>query len=210
MQAIITPVDFYGFPENKNTNENAIIKVDIHNYAKAHNSTCCSPISCNCPSAKTCFWDAFRKIASDPVGRVLLYRILIEVTRNTEANDVQAVAGIVNQHGDTLKHLVVLYSPNPEDAYYTNGKMKFSNKPMLGQQLLNKLHRGNNNYEICVKEDIKTNIVDITLIHEFLHWFHHLRSRVRYENYGAGRQANANAIVQGAFASSACCYFRNV
>ncbi|MBQ7524041.1 MAG: hypothetical protein IJT08_00325 [Alphaproteobacteria bacterium] len=103
------------------------------------------------------------------------------------------MAGVVNQHGDTLKHLVVSYSPNPEDAYYMNGKMKFSNKPMLGQQLLNKMHRGNNNYEICVKEDIKTNIVDITLIHEFLHWFHHLRSRVRYENYRAGRQANANA-----------------
>ncbi|MBQ7524042.1 MAG: hypothetical protein IJT08_00330 [Alphaproteobacteria bacterium] len=84
----VTPVDFDGFPENKNTNKNAIIKFDRHDYAKAHNSTCRSPMSCNCPSAEACFWDAFRKIASDPVGMVLLYRILIEVTRNTEANDV--------------------------------------------------------------------------------------------------------------------------
>jgi hypothetical protein len=170
----VTPAGFDGLPETKAIHANAIIKFK-RDGRKAHSATCNRQLDCNCPLAENCFWDAFRKVASDPVGRVLLYRILLEIARHAEGADALAVcAGGVSPFAlvprNSIRTLRVSYSQNPDDAvFYGSGRMKFSNRPTTGRQLLKRLHPGGINYEICKKEDISANIIDVTIFHEFLH-----------------------------------------
>jgi hypothetical protein len=192
----VTPAGFDGFPETKAIHANAIIKFE-RDGQKAHSTTCNRQFDCNCPLAENCFWDAFRRVASDPVGRVLLYRILLEIVRPGEGADAIAVSlGGVSPlplvPRNSIKILRISYSQNPDDAvFYRSGRMKFSNRPTSGRQLLKRLHPGGINYEICKKEDIIANIVEATIFHEFLHWFHMLRCQIRQNNYSVGRPAAA-------------------
>ncbi len=190
----IIPANFKGFPEEMEIKPEAIICFDRKRYGfvKAH-STTCKKSFCNCPSAEKCFWDAFRRVASNPVGRVLLYRILLEIARATEAPDALALhpGNPVNLIArNTAKTLLIRYSRDPNDAWFDrSGIFMFSNR-LSPITLLKRIHSRGNNYEICVAEDAIANTVTSTIFHEFLHWFHFLRCGSRMLNYRNGHDAN--------------------
>ncbi|MDR2268472.1 MAG: hypothetical protein LBD81_03425 [Holosporaceae bacterium] len=196
--AFVVPQNFDGFPETKAIHANAIIRFDRlrHGHDKAHKTTCKNALCLSCPTAEACFWNAFRRVASNPIGRVLLYRILLEIFRPTEALDALVLHPgiIVNLPArNAAKTLLIRYSRDPNNAWFDpNGIFMFSNR-LSPITLLKRIHNRRNNYEICVGEDAIANTVTTTIFHEFLHWFHFLRCQSRMANYRIGYAANMAA-----------------
>lgn len=132
------------------------------------------------------FWQAFREIASNPVGRVLLYRILIEIRRQNaiggRCENGIALRPASLEKRNFCRSIVIKYSPDgcsfacgsrrtlafdPDDA--TAITMKLRN-----------LRGGAIKLETAV--DPEDDSDDIGIFHEMLHWFHFLRNPIRY-NY---------------------------
>lgn len=192
----VTPPNFDGFPENRPIHANAIIRFDRvnHGHDKAHNTTCTKALGCSCLSAEQCFWDAFRRIASNPIGRVLLYRILIEIIRGTEAADALALhpAAAYNAAVRVMAHnLLVKFELKTAVGarFVTNGTFVFSNR-LPAIPLVKKVHTGGANYEMCSSEEAIAHTVSAVMVHEFLHWYHFLRCHNRFSNYWISLLAN--------------------
>lgn len=120
----------------------------------------------------------FRKIASTSVGRVLLYRILIEIRRhnlggNVGVFEVEDVYRIFIQDRNQLRSILIQYGNNIQFSY--DGILEISNNLVNSSVIGTSID--NNGY---------TNIVfgfqsglDINLFHELGHWYHLLRKYAR-------------------------------
>ncbi|MDR3285367.1 MAG: hypothetical protein LBS83_01640 [Holosporales bacterium] len=132
------------------------------------------------------FWNAFRSIAGNPIGRNLLYRILIEIGRANGVEDV--IANLYSK--DSFNNKVLKLRKN---SLVLNVKWKqneFSINPFKS-----KLSFNNNIYRIqycksckgdCYNIGVMQSNINVDLFHEFLHWYHALRNPIRYYGEKSG------------------------
>ena len=116
------------------------------------------------------FWQTFRTIASDPVGRVLLYRILIEIRRIDDHGNGCCENGDYRSKVRTIgiKNGDFLFS-----WYWSHINFDLRNKQMI-------ILYFNGTHIVTLKE--ANTPKDVSLFHEMVHWFHHLRNHERVEN----------------------------
>lgn len=129
------------------------------------------------------FWKTFRVIASDPVGRLLLYRILIEIRRRSkkspeglpEKKDYASDKGIANHltERNNTRHLVVAC----DNGNFNPKECKISMMP--GQCKIHVVTISETDGNFIIKTDAEGRSADIGLFHEMLHWFHHLMNTQR-------------------------------
>lgn len=126
------------------------------------------------------FWQAFLVIAQDPVGRVLLYRLLIEIRRLDHPNGngcCENGIALLNARNNVR---TVYITANPYQGFSFNvingvGFINFDpNRPVL-----NTIRIANDNNTIDTYQDNAASY-DICLFHELLHWFHFLRHPNRF------------------------------
>jgi hypothetical protein len=119
------------------------------------------------------FIDNFKKIASSAVGRVLLYRILIEIIRTKDGAGLQTT---------TFDHLnpnnLALRNSNRsitlvwfKEFKHSNGLIFFS-ECTFPQAAIGMPDSTGKTVEIIKQQNSKP--LDIALFHEMLHWFHSL------------------------------------
>ncbi len=134
------------------------------------------------------FWQAFREIASNPVGRVLLYRILIEIRRQhvTDGCCENGIAlGMVSlEKRNFCRSIVVKYSDTGcSFACGSRRTIAFDPDDVTAITMKLKNLRGNaRKLETAI--DPVNDTGDIGIFHEMLHWFHFLRNPIRY-NYSS-------------------------
>lgn len=149
------------------------------------------------------FWDQFRTIASDPVGRVLLYRILIEIMRvyksdynlkkekltaklGTEKANIEANTGAYEYWNDethsqlknrnSSRSIIINRDENAHFFHEDNQKaIRIVRKDALQVLKADKTGRF-----LSIKK-VKPPL-DVVLFHEMLHWFHYLRDSRRFKN----------------------------
>ena len=153
------------------------------------------------------FWQTFRMIAADPVGRVLLYRLLIEIRRKDNA-DRDGCCGddafVLKEEQENFYRknalsLAVINSnegcsfvlPTETEA----SKIKFS----LRKHQTQVLNFTNNILKVVAKD----RFLDIGLFHEMIHWFHFLRDPERFANYDFKKSKNS-------FRYPLSCYYGNL
>lgn len=133
--------------------------------------------------------NCFRAIASNPVGRVLLYRLLIEITRhNSENQYVEEFRCLPEKKEGLLKNRQSILSINIEfnskaatstfntTGYITLNNTKFSKMILtIKDQILT-----------LTDDEQKNDELDIDLFHEMLHWYHKLRNGQRFNNSSTG------------------------
>ncbi|MDR2067760.1 MAG: hypothetical protein LBP41_02105 [Holosporaceae bacterium] len=126
------------------------------------------------------FIQNFRKIASTSVGRVLLYRILIEIRRQSTIGNARGCPEIGNYatgnlaSRNNLRSIEVNIAHNDFSFSPRKRRIKFS--PVLDSAtIIGKTNR--EGYTNIVRSD---DTVDISLFHEMIHWYHYLRYTNRY------------------------------
>lgn len=129
---------------------------------------------------------AFRKMASSPVGRVMLYRMLLEIRRKTgcDRNDVGSYIPSIGSERIGCVRIVFekdtnrfsLSNENLKNAYAGEGVIFHDFSPaqypvLKGMKIV-----------MCKPEE---DIADATIFHEMLHWFHSLTDpeRLQKESY---------------------------
>ena len=149
------------------------------------------------------FIDNFKKIASTSVGRVLLYRILIEIRRKDASGngcfETESIRSANAAQNEAIikanKTLTIKYSDR--NAYcYPESKC---DDPMFGELLIlsnasikycnNTKHKtivvgkklSDRQYALCKCE----RKVDIAVFHELCHWYHSLRNLFRFHDENA-------------------------
>ncbi len=136
------------------------------------------------------FWQTFRTIAADPVGRVLLYRLLIEIRRVDPDNRNQGCCG-----ADVLLPMlfdikvrnnvrsITIYSDKKCAFCQKNSSIKFMYDNAKTTRTLSVVSKG-------LTTQLTQRTTDIGLFHEMLHWFHLLRNPIKkgdnknYDNQG--------------------------
>ena len=127
-------------------------------------------------SFKKDFWKTFRIIAADPVGRVLLYRLLIEIRRVdgpggngccgddvvlprrynlTNRNNCRSITVNLAIDGCSFNSLHHIINFTKDDTKETTTLKVVANT-------------------LTTSKEVRTS--DIALFHEMLHWFHYLRN----------------------------------
>lgn len=125
---------------------------------------------------KDFFWETFKKVAGNPIGRNLLYRILIEEKRNGLEYEIEKV-----YKPEAYK---VRQMRNGGNKLAVNWSTKFSINPFEGKLFFNDTKP---NMQVCMNEHdnyfevgcMNSNI-EVDLFHELLHWYHALRHPLRY------------------------------
>ncbi len=117
------------------------------------------------------FWRTFRVVACDPVGRVLLYRLLIEI-RRADTGDRWCCGDRIETNDDrnNLRSLSIMFSEDPFSFRYAshciNIDLNFT--PAVSTLQFSSARHG-------VVVDQEECPLDVALFHEMLHWFHYLR-----------------------------------
>lgn len=128
------------------------------------------------PDFKQLFWKTFREIASDPVGRVLLYRLLIEIRRVDENLDGCCEQGIVMlEDRNKLRCIEIRYS-DTGFAFNKGGYINFDPSDTAVNTMIFYSKSG----KIATKLDPNSDLLSTGLFHEMLHWYHALRHLERY------------------------------
>lgn len=130
----------------------------------------------------------FRKIASTSVGRVLLYRILIEIRRHivntccleSKISQPTATIGIRNQNRS-----ISIY--NSISSSYSYTRQHITLRVTNGTHTVIGSNKNNEQTAIGMSESS----IDISLFHEMTHWYHYLRDPRRY-----GDECEANNLQQ--------------
>lgn len=146
---------------------------------------------------KQAFWKTFKIIASNPVGRVLLYRLLIEIRRQnsrdvefmytTFKDKIKAHTGSIEYNNDIIILDGLGERNNCRSIKIKEGANSFS----LSRQSISFTPSNNITTSVLkidnnsVKTEQNTRSADIGLFHEMLHWFHYLRD---YERYSKDRK----------------------
>lgn len=145
--------------------------------------------ACGLCSYKSKFWNLFRQIAANPVGRILLYRLLVEIRRHDNANNGIAEQNIVHDNRrNGYRNILVEYGADGWWWSGLNATITFCNNPnnevatVVNQ---NAPHTAMKRRELC-----------IALFHEMLHWYHYLRDCIRANvESGLPYTNNANPIL---------------
>ncbi|MDR1591107.1 MAG: hypothetical protein LBR92_03915 [Puniceicoccales bacterium] len=139
---------------------------------------------------RTSFTGAFRTIAANPVGRVLLYRLIIEIRRQDAANRGCFEGGIIVNltmllMRNNARRIRVTFALNEVFCFICGGgthisaRINFNNPvnpvriPIFRIQAL------------MIDTFCNLRSLDIPLFHEMLHWFHCLRDHDRYRQEAA-------------------------
>ena len=126
-------------------------------------------------------------IASDPIGRALLYRIIIELYRTNDKgedcceNPLNTTPTSIKSRNSCRK-LKVITNNNSSKGYNwfaISGFLCFSPLNLGANSVLQ--HKPKSNL-ITVQAYQDENSTNITLFHELLHWFHFLKNPIRYSN----------------------------
>ena len=122
------------------------------------------------------FWQAFRTIAADPVGRVLLYRLLIEIRRldgpggnGCCGDDVVLPGGYVLTDRNNCRSIEVRCSINGCSFSSIQCIINFVNNNTIQTTTLRVVG-------VTLTTSKEARPSDIGLFHEMLHWFHFLRN----------------------------------
>jgi hypothetical protein len=145
---------------------------------------------CNlCSNKVKKFWNTFRKIAKNPEGRKLLYRLLIEIRRNVNnqggcAADVgNLVSGVVERN--RYRSITITYRRNGMGFDTGNPQIFFSDKTMEESMAathdVGYISGGNRHFVV-----LRASNFSAGLFHEMLHWFHFLRHTDRYRKERSG------------------------
>jgi hypothetical protein len=163
---------------------------------------------------KKSFWKTFRVIASDPVGRVLLYRLIIEIRRKYR-NDVEETLIsrkyiIKGNTGSVENHIIQNNFLEPLERRNNCRSITIKSADSCAFSSLKqhiKFNNSNTETTSVVKTDeegIETEYAacpaDIGLFHEMLHWFHYLRDYIRYSN---------DCEFDGSYCHLMMCYYGN-
>ena len=138
------------------------------------------------------FWQTFRDIAADPVGRVLLYRLLIEIRRKDDAGrDGCCEDGIIlDVDRNNLRNV---------EIRYTNVGFSFSwiyrciNFDLRNIRTLT-LHVDHIRNGIVGQAEDRPQ--DVALFHEMLHWFHFLRNTQKLRDNITGNATSFKYVMR--------------
>ena len=123
------------------------------------------------------FWQAFRCIAEDPVGRVLLYRLLIEIRRidsitKTGCCENQVTITSVNLKArNACRSLTIRYCKDGSSFSFHHADIEL-NTAITQHRVL----KQNGKF---LTTDLDNRTCDVSLFHEMLHWLHHLQNEDR-------------------------------
>jgi hypothetical protein len=139
------------------------------------------------PAERMSFMRAFRTIAANPVGRVLLYRLLIEIRRQNAANNGCCEQGILMSVASlsmrNLNRMIHILLGRNAFGFLFGGAGGVASPPEInfcGKQVaIPTCH-----ITLLPPPMINTSPFfrdpDIALFHEMLHWFHSLRNYDRF------------------------------
>lgn len=142
------------------------------------------------------FWRTFRDIAADPVGRVLLYRLLIEIRRTDNGtHEGCCETGIPNNdERNNLRHISIRRIPDGDgfefdyDDYYIG----FDRTDIdMNTVILNGITN-----MVATRDDPQPDTLAIGLFHEMLHWFHFLRHPNRFEQSDSENPADYRYLLR--------------
>ena len=138
----------------------------------------------NDSETKHSFKKTLEKIAEDPVGRVLLYRLIIETTRVDEKGEYCCEQGIDKPTGENIENrkncCILGIKIDTGLAFSRHGIIYFDPKDTEGIPVLSMLFSEDKTFDSF---DEKITPLDMGLFHEMLHWFHFLRNPERYDNH---------------------------
>lgn len=148
------------------------------------------------------FWQTFRQIAADPVGRVLLYRLLIEIRRL----DRPGGDGCCGDDADVIdfddrnncRTITIEYSDKSCSFSILKGIIRFFTGRIETFTFIQEILNGVNS--LTTRAEQRDN--SIGLFHEMLHWFHFLRNPDKLVN-------NLNADPEN-FKYTGRCYYGNI
>lgn len=150
------------------------------------------------PDFERQFWQDFRHIAEDPVGRVLLYRLLIEIRRTDGPNgpgccgaDVLLPAIFDISIRNNYRNITIRFDAKCAFSY-NNVAIKFIHNDANETRTLTVGAGG-----LTTQRTSRT--TDIGLFHEMLHWFHQLRNPRKMQD-------NKNKNSRG-FSYATRCYY---
>lgn len=141
-------------------------------------------IQVNSGNISPTFWKTFRVIAQDPVGRVLLYRLLIEIRRlddwwpNENGCCEDGIGfGFLSNARNNARTMYITDNLNQGFSFSFNGhafiNFDFNNTSVNTIKVINSV-------QIGTEPDHCPDSYDFSLFHELLHWFHFLRHPSRY------------------------------
>ncbi len=148
------------------------------------------------------FWQTFKKVASHPVGRVLLYRILIELSRQNnnygcQENGVKIKANFLSYRNQCRQLTVVFGLPgfiietNDRAAkaylYFSNAVAQLPDTVLASDD--------QDSWRIDCTSHCYSD--DVALFHELVHYYHCLRNIMRYQH--ARQQAHPKDISELTF-----------
>ncbi|MDR0942345.1 MAG: hypothetical protein LBM19_01865 [Holosporales bacterium] len=131
-------------------------------------------------SRAAAFWGSFRTMASDPVGRVRLYRLLMEIRRQDAGNIGRCGDGI-NPGGETLfrrnqcRSIRVVYSWS--GCAFVQGSREIRVDPIRRNSITVRINAAANTIDTATDAPSP---LDVGLYHEMGHWYRFLRHPVRY------------------------------
>jgi len=151
------------------------------------------------------FQRLFRKIASTPVGRVLLYRILIEIRRHVGlGNNVGClengiVAPVRFAGGIGIRNINRSISVYTSDhSSYNKSYRKIRIREVNGRHtIIGKTTAHNNNGYTAIGK--ANSSIDISLFHEMTHWYHYLRNPKQYTYESDGTNLDLQNYYLGAY-----------
>lgn len=133
-------------------------------------------------SRRALFEREFRKIASTSVGRVLLYRILIEIRRHQSGNNVGCLGNDViptfttNMHTRNKNRRISIYMGIRSS--YNSGRQKITIRQInKSHTIIGKITAHNDDGYATIGKSESS--IDISLFHEMTHWYHVLRNPTR-------------------------------
>lgn len=135
------------------------------------------------PTQTNAFWKDFRRIASSFIGRILLYRILIEIRRqrNIEgtwkayvSTDVPGIISAANlKRRANCRNITISWDVRGNSFLKDEHTIKYAN---VNRKLTTICEKMGNNHPISIVERES----HIGLFHEMVHWFYVLRHPERH------------------------------
>lgn len=128
------------------------------------------------------FWHIFQRVAANPIGRMLLYRILIEVCRRDSSGypceEKQENIGFIFNNNRNKYLSLNICKTNDDNWRFdkAEGKIVYSlNLPNYTSVMLTNIDK----YQFATTT-VRLTDRSIVLFHELLHWFHCIRKNDRY------------------------------
>lgn len=142
------------------------------------------PDSGDLVSREDFFVQNFRRIASTSVGRVLLYRILIEIRRHNTGGNVGCLENIIPPHGallirNRLRSISINWDNGQFYFDWTLGEIGINNITTSLSSVGKEGSTAAGSYDSIINHKLP---VDVSLFHEMNHWLHYLKYPDRYEN----------------------------